>query len=397
MISRTPQLTPLLLGVLGFAGAVGPFATDMYLASFGSIQQELGTSSSMVQMTMSVFFIGTAVGQLLIGPLSDSLGRRRLLLVSLSIYALASIALVFTPTIEVFIALRLVLGLSGSAGIVLARAIAVDLDKGETAVRALSLIAMVGALGPLLAPPIGGIAHALWNWRGVLAVLAVIAVLMLALVWAFVPESLPPAQRQKGRFGRAFVPFGSLMGSRRFLGYTLAFSFSFGAMMSYIAASPFVGQSVLGMSPLVYSFAFALSATAMIIVSSLNAKIAPRVGPSRMLTIGLLVLMCGAIAMLVFVLTGTLTIAGFIISAFVLTAGTGMVLANASALALAQTDHARGLGAALIGAGQFIFGGIVSPLVGAWGEHTAVPMGVIVFVCASGAVLSALLARSAKR
>src|SRR5690606_21935107 len=121
----------------GFTGAVSPLATDMYLASFGSIQDELGTTASMVQLTLSVFFLGNSAGQLLLGPLSDGLGRRRLLLASLSLYTAAGIALVFTPTIEVFVALRLLLGFTGSAGIVLARAIASDLSKGETAVKAL--------------------------------------------------------------------------------------------------------------------------------------------------------------------------------------------------------------------------------------------------------------------
>ncbi len=391
MTTRAPRLTPLLLGVLGFTGAVSPLATDMYLASFGSIQADLGTTASMVQLTLSVFFLGNAAGQLLIGPLSDGLGRRRPLLVSLSVYTVAGIALVFAPSIEAFIGLRLLLGFTGAAGIVLARAIAADLSEGETAVKALSVIAMVGGLGPLLAPPIGGLTHELWGWRGTLATLATISVLMLLLAWLVIPESLPAAQRHGTRLRATFSPIVPLVRAPRFLCFALAFVFGFGAMIAYISASPFVGQNVLGMPPLVYAFGFATSGAALVLSNIANARIAPRVGPQRMLGVGIVLLLAGAVGMLALSLTGLLAAWSFIACAFVLTAGAGATMSNASALALAEAAHARGMGAALLGSLQFALGGALAPLVGAWGERTAVPMGVVVLGAALAAGVCALL------
>ncbi|HAS31021.1 MAG TPA: Bcr/CflA family drug resistance efflux transporter, partial [Microbacterium sp.] len=180
-VSGAPRLTSGLVATLGFLAAVGPFATDMYLASFTEIAADLGSSASAVQLTLTAFLLGIGAGQLLLGPLSDRFGRRPVMVLSMGVFALSSVLMVFTPTIEVFVALRLVQGVAGAAGIVVARAIAVDLSEGETAVRALSLIATVTALGPLVAPPIGGAVGVLTDWRGVLIVLAAISAAMFLL------------------------------------------------------------------------------------------------------------------------------------------------------------------------------------------------------------------------
>lgn len=396
-MSSRPRLTPLLLGVLGFTGAVSPFATDMYLSSFGSIQTDLVTTASMVQLTLSVFFLGTAVGQLFIGPISDILGRRKLLLTSFSIYVAAGIALIFTPTIEVFIGLRLLLGFTGAAGIVLARAIAADLSEGETAVKALSVIAMMGGLGPLLAPPIGALTHDLWGWRGTLAALAALSAVMLILAWIFIPESLPAANRNSSRLLHMFSPLLSIVTRPRYVCFALAFGLGFTSMMTYISASPFVGLNVLGMTPLQYALGFAVGGAALISSNFLNSRIAPRFGPNRMLTFGVILLTIGTAGLLLPSLLGNLSIWGFITCAFILTAGAGFTMSNSSALALAETPHARGLGAALLGALQFSIAGIFAPVVGAWGEHTSIPMGVLATTMALLAAVCALLGNRAAR
>ncbi len=387
-----PRLSPGLLAVLSFLAAVGPFATDMYLASFTEVARDLGAAPSSVQLTLTAFLLGMGTGQLLLGPLSDQVGRRPVLVLALSVFAAASIAMVFSPSIEVFIALRLVQGLSGAAGVVVSRAIAVDLSEGAAAIRAISLIAMFVGLGPLLAPPVGGAILTLGDWRAVLAVLAGIAVAMLVLAAIFVPESLPREARRASGIATALGAFRSLLADRGFLLLMLVFGLAFGAMMSYISASPFVGQTILGMPPLVYSLAFGLSAAAMILANLLNARLAGRVPATRMLLIGASLMLLAGLAFTILWLTGALTIPTFVACAFTLTGGTGLVMSNASALALARAASARGSGSALLGAGQFAMGSIGSPIVGAWGEHTALPMALFVLGCAALAWAGALLA-----
>lgn len=391
MLSR-PRLSPGLLGVLSFLAAVGPFATDMYLASFTEIAADLGATPSSVQLTLTAFLLGMGAGQLLLGPLSDQVGRRPVLVAALAIFAASSIALVFAPNITVFIALRLVQGLTGAAGVVVSRAIAVDLSEGAAAIRAISTIAMFVGLGPLLAPPAGGAILILGDWRAVLAALAALAVAMLVLAVVFVPESLPREARGKSGLGTALASFAKLLRDPGFVILMVVFGLGFGAMMSYISASPFVGQTILGMSPFLYSLAFGLGAAAMILANLINARLAGHVPASRMLAIGASLMVLAGASILTMWLTGALSAPLFIAFAFVLTGGTGLVMSNASALALARAAQTRGAASALLGATQFAFGSIGSPIVGAWGEHTALPMAVFVLGCATLALCGSLIA-----
>lgn len=388
-VPRSPkarELTPALLALLGFIAAVGPFATDMYLASFTDIATSLDTTASLVQLTLTAFMAGIATGQLVHGPLSDRMGRRPVLLLALGLFAMSSVAMVFAPTIEILIGLRVIQGFTGAAGIVVARAVAVDLSKGSTAVRALSLIATVVSVGPLIAPTVGGAAATVWGWRGVLAVLAVITIAMFVATLLGVPESLPADQRQRGGIGAMYRPMWDLIRTPVYAWHVASFGFAFVAIMSYVAASPFVGQRILGMSEIQYGLGFAGSAAALIIANTVNSRIAPRVGPERMLLMGNTLLLIATASMTALVVTGALSIPTFILSAFVLSGGAGLVMSNASALAFtATTGPTRGAGAALMGAVQFLLGGTATPLVGLAGEESAVPM---VLCMISAAVIS---------
>lgn len=394
-MSARPKFTRGLLAVLSFLAATGPFATDMYLSSFTHIAQDLGAPASSVQLTLTAFLLGMGSGQLVLGPLSDQYGRRRILLAALAVFAATSIAMVFSPTIEVLIALRFVQGFAGAAGVVISRAIAVDLTEGAESIRAISLIALFVGLGPLLAPPVGGAIAAVSDWRMVLATLAALAVAMLVLAALFVPESLARDQRHAGGLSAAARNFAKLLRDRPFVLLMCVFGLGFGGMMAYISASPFVGQVVLGMSPFVYSLAFALGALAMITANTINARLAGRVPPTRMLLLGTILALTAGVALTTLALTDTLSPAAFIACAFTLTGGTGFIMSNASALALARAREARGSGSALLGAAQFAVGGVASPIVGAWGEHTALPMALFVLAVAVLAVGGALLARRA--
>ncbi|WP_434968839.1 multidrug effflux MFS transporter [Microbacterium sp. bgisy207] len=385
-------LSPGLIAALGFVAAVGPFATDMYLASFTDIASDLGVDAAAVQLTLTSFLVGVASGQLVLGPWSDRVGRRPVLIAGGVVFAVSSIAIVFAPTIAVFVILRFVQGFSGSAGMVLARTVAVDLSPKETAVRALSLIVVVVGVAPLIAPPIGGLLSEAVGWRGVMASLAVVAVAMLAVSLWVVPESLAPEHRHSGGMGATFRSFRSLLADRGFPLYTGAFALTFGAIMAYVSASPFVGQVVLGMSPAMYSISFAVAASGVILSNLVNARIAVRFGPRRMLVVGLGFTTGAAALLLGLTLAGALTVVGFVTCAFFLTLGLGFTMSNSSALGLARADRARGAGSAIMGTSQFVVGAIASPLVGLAGEDTAVPMAVVIAVMMALSLLLGLLA-----
>ncbi len=196
---------------------------------------------------------------------------------------------------------------------------------------------------------------------------AVLAVVMFVLAVLIVPESLPPDQRHGAGVRVALGGFTGLLTDRGFLGYLVTFSLAFGAVMAYISASPFVAQAMLGMDTVGYSLAFASAAAALILANIVNARFAPKVGPERLLAVGQFAALMAGLALLTMAVTGTLTIALFFLASFVLVAGTGFTMSNASALALAQAPRALGTGAALIGAAQFAVGAAVAPLVGLWG------------------------------
>ena len=390
MRPNSPRLTPGLLVVLAVIAAVGPLATDMYLPAFTDIAADLGSHPSSVQLTLTTFMLGLGIGQLFLGPLSDRWGRRRVLILALAVFAASSIAMTFTPNVEIFIALRTVQGLSGAAGIVLTRAVIADTEKGAAAVRAFSLLAMMVAIAPLVAPLAGGVISEHWGWRGVLAVVAAVTVLMFALACLFVHESLPADQRQVGGIGRTFANFARLIRDRNFVLLMIVVSMGFGTLLAYISASPFVAQVMLGMSPTQFSLAFAAGALSMVAANLLNARAAGRVRPIRMLLLGSALVLGAAVAMTVFTATGALSAAVFIPSAFVLSGGVALVMANTSAIALGRADFARGSGSALLGAAQFLGGSVVSPIVGAWGEHTALPMALTMLTTSSIAVVCVL-------
>lgn len=378
-----------------------PLASDMYLSSFTLMQQELRTTASAVQLTLTTFLLGLGVGQLFLGPLSDRLGRRPVLLVSLGVFTLAGVGTVFAPTIGVLIVLRTLQGVSGAACVVLSRAIAADLTSGAAMIRALSLIAMLVGLGPILAPPLGAFVAELVGWRGVLAVLALLAAAMLFLSWWFVPETLPLSQRHGGGMAQSMRMISGLLRNGQFMLLLAVYASAFAGLMAYIAASPFVGQVVLRMTPVEYAFAFAMGSAALLIANSVNAQLAGKFNPYGVLMCGTVLCVLSSATLLTLTLTSTLAIASFIGCAFVMVSGIGFIMPNASALALGLASSARGSGSALLGAAQFLLGGALSPLVGAWGEGTAIPMALTMLtaglVSFAGSLVAVLQSRDPRR
>lgn len=386
-------ITAGLLFILALLAAVAPFATDLYLPAFPTMAAELGTDATGVQLTLTSFLIGVALGQLVFGPLSDRVGRRVPLILGALVFVASSIATVFAPTLEVLIAARFLQGLSGAAGMVLGRAVISDLETGPAVAKAMSLMMIVGGVAPVVAPLLGGALTAPLGWRGLLAVVLGIAVVMLIAVVFGVRESLPRARREELALLKRSVgsPLRALV-SREYIGYTLTFAFSFTVMMAYISASPFLYQSLMGVDELQYGLLFGLNALALMASSAVSAKLVERIAPRTLIAVGLGGVAVGAVGFLLLVLFAapawTLGVAVFIV-----VASLGAVFGNATALALGAVPGAAGSASAVLGALQFGLAAVVSPLVSIGGETSALPLGIVMVVAIAVASVAYRLAR----
>ncbi|MFJ9832264.1 multidrug effflux MFS transporter [Streptomyces sp. NPDC101169] len=371
---------PLLVLLLGGLTATTPLAMDMYLPSLPEVTRTLHAPAATVQLTLTACLAGMALGQLVVGPMSDRWGRRRPLLAGLAVYLVATALCAFAPNVETLVALRLAQGLAGSAGIVIARAVVRDLYDGLAMARFFSSLMLVSGVAPIVAPLIGGQILRVTDWRGVFVVLTVAGAALTALVWARLPETLPPARRHQGGVGEALRAMRGLLADAPFSGYLLAGGFAFASLFAYVSASPFVVQEIYGASPQTFSLLFGLNSVGLMITGQVNGKLlVGRVALEKVLAAGLAVTVLAATALLLmsagaFGEVGLVPVAAAL---FVLMSAMGVTLPNAQSLALLRTRHSAGSASALLGTSSFLIGAVVSPLVGVAGEHTAVPMAVV--------------------
>jgi len=375
-----------LVVVLGSVNAIGPLSIDMYLPAFPEIAREFDTAASSVQLTLTACVAGLALGQLVIGPLSDRVGRKLPLVAAMATYAVASLLCATATSIGALIALRFVQGLAGAGGIVIARAVVRDLHSGVAAVRLFSSLMLVTGLAPILAPVVGAQLLALTSWEGIFVTLAVLSALITTLAAFGLPETLPPERRSTQGLRRTLRTMGSLLRDCTFIGHGLASGLTFGALFAYISGSSFVLQGIYGMSPQLYSLAFAMNGLGLIAASQVNAHLVGRVGPTRLLRRALACVLTSAVTLLVVVSVGGLSVWALLVPMFVIVSSLAFVLPNATALALADHPEVAGTASALLGVVQFMVGAVAAPLVGVGGPDTAVPMGAVMVVLALGAV-----------
>lgn len=383
----TRSIGGVLVLVLALLTAVGPLAVDMYLPAFPLIASELGTTPTGVQLTLTAFLIGLGLGQLLIGPLSDSVGRRAPLIVGSLVCLFAGIACALAPSAEAFAVARFVQGLSGAAGVVLARAIISDTSRGTSAARLQGVMMIISVVAPVIAPLAGGAVIAVSGWRAVFFVQAGLAALMFLGVLVFAKETLPEEARTRGGIRATLDTVRTTLGNRAYTGYLLTFCFAFAALFAYISASPFVMQNMMGLSSGTFSLLFGLNALVIVITSAAAAALAGRVAYRRMIATGLAAAVLVGACLLAAVLNGVPMVPTLIL--FALFQGAmGFVFSNATVLALEQAGRNAGTGSAFLGFLQFMLAAAVSPLVGIGGEDTAVPMGLAMLVLAVLAVVA---------
>ncbi len=380
----------LLVVIIGALSAFGPLSIDMYLPALPSLPQELGGSASQAQLTLTACLLGLAVGQVIAGPLSDRMGRRRPLLAGLLAYALASLLCAAAPTLPALTALRLLQGLAGAAGVVIARAVVRDLFSGPDVARFFALTMLVNGLAPILAPIIGGQLLVFTSWRGIFVLLAAIGAGLLLLVALGLRESLTVDQRRTGGIADTLATFRTLLADRRFLGCALSSGLAFAAMFAYISGSPFVLQGIYGVSPQAYSFIFGANALGIVAASQISGRLAGRVSPQKLLLFGLCYAVAGGLLLLGVVLAGA-GLAGVLLGLFLVVSSIGLISPNATALAMAEHRRAAGSASALLGVLLYLAGALVAPLVGVAGTDTALPMALIMAVLPIAALFTFLL------
>ncbi len=387
----TPVSRLRLVLILGSLTAFAPMSIDLYLPAFPELTRHFGVSQASVQLTLTACLAGLALGQLLSGPCSDAIGRRRPLLIGLAVYVAASVGCALAPSAAFLTGLRLVQGLAGAAGLVIARAVVRDLYSGVALARFFSLLMLVSGLAPVLAPLIGSQLIRVMPWQGLFAVLAGFGLLLLVGAGFGLPETLPPPVRRRGGLRATGRVMRELLGDRRFVGYALASGLVFAAMFSYIAGSPFVLQQIYGLSPQLYGVAFGVNALGIVALGQLNGLLLRWLPPRRLLAAGLVLAALGGVGVITAVLAG-LGLPVVLPTLFAVVASVGLVLPNSTALALSGRPEQAGSASTLFGVLQYLFGAVVAPLVGAFGAGTAVPMAALMCgLTLTGLVTFALL------
>ena len=390
--TRQPHPRPgmgifILLG-LALLSAAGPLGMDMFMPSLPQIAVDYSTTAPMAQLGITFFMLGMGLGQVFIGPLSDERGRRKLLISGMIVAVAASIVCAVAPTIEVFIAGRLLQGTAGGVGVVLARAIVGDRVSGARAAKAYAVMMTVVGVAPVIAPLIGAAVAGVFHWRAVFWLLVIIAVAQL-LVALRLPESLPPDQRAGTGVAGTFRNMGGLLTVRPFAANLVVFGLGFGAMFSFISGSSVVLQQQLGLSAGMYSVVFAINASALIVTNIIGGRLAGRVSSQRLQAVGVTLVALGALSLEIVTLTDPVVVP-VVASTFVLTSGTALCMVHSTAIAQGMATGRQGAASALLGASQFAVGSLVSPLV-AVGDNKLASMAIVMAVCAAGAVVGKLV------
>lgn len=381
----------MFIVALGIMAAVSPMATDIYLASIPAAAEYFDTPITAVQLSLSTYMIGMALGQLVLGPVSDRVGRYGLIVAGTSVFALSSAGIALSTSIEMMLALRAVQGIAGAAGVVVGRAMVSDTVSGIEAAKVYTLLGTITSMAPIVAPLIGGVIASQAVWQTVFWLLTGFGLLMLTGTLVVLRETLPPAERSRAGVLRTFEGPWRMLGQRVFMGWALALAFAFGCLFSYISASSFVLQNIVGLSELGYSVVFALGALCGLLGGLINVRLLNRFGPGAILRAALIALSGINLVGLAVLLAGApaWTLIVHVVAA---QACFGFVMGNAIALGQAEAKHRAGAGSAVLGLLQFLLGGIASPLSGLGGDSTAVPMAVWMLIFSALALSAAVAA-----
>lgn len=359
MKTDTRNCTTFLLISLGMASAMGPFVTDFYLPALPQLTTAFSTTSSAIQMSLTLCLIGLAIGQLFIGPISDKYGRKMPLIVSMVIFSLATLCCLLTTDIYIFLACRFLQGLSGAGGIVISKSVASDLHTGKELVHFFAVLGCVQGIAPICAPFLGGLLLSISDWQGIFYTLFGIGI-VLSLIFIPFHESLPDERRQKGSIYSGLKHYKAFFTHKEFMVYMVILTLTQGILFIYISSSTFIFQQTYGLSALLYGVCFGLNSLAIMAGSLFAGRIGD---PARALNVGEWGAFIAVIASAACI-AAQLPFLLIELSIWAMLFFMGIIFTMATTLALDLERNNAGSASALIGFFSFLAGGIAAPITG---------------------------------
>lgn len=390
MASHAPTTTRqrwLFVLILGALRGLGPFTVDLYLPAFPQVEADLGIDTAAVQLTLTATALGFALGQLVVGPWSDRVGRRLPIILATTLHIAASLGVALTHDYHVLLLFRALQGAGAAAGAVVAMAMVRDLFAGHRMVRVLARLALVTGLAPILAPVIGSQLMRWTSWRGIFVVLAAFGALVWLCTVLFIPETLPRGRRHAPERGATAARYKILFADRAFVGVALIGGMVFSGLFAYLSSSSFLFQQVYHLDAQDYGLLFAVNSLGIVAGAQASARLAQRIGPQWVLVAATAVLLAASGAIVLLDLAGA-GLFGVLVPLWVFLMTCGLAMPCIQVLALAEHGAQAGTAASLLGAVNFGLAGVISPVIGLFGIHDAVPMGATMAATSVVAILS---------